>query len=95
MSYVRFGKDSDVYIFQSVYGGYDCCGCRLSESFAAKTIDHMIAHLKVHVAAGHKVPRRAFIRLRYENGETQLKSLLHTINEQQYYEMEFEDRNSA
>jgi hypothetical protein len=94
MSYVRFGQDSDVYVFHSVYGGYECCGCHLNpdRGFNSKTISGAIAHLQVHIAAGHKVPQRALIRLRYENGETQLKSMLHTINEQQYYEMEFEDR---
>lgn len=36
MSYVRFGADSDVYVYPHVGGGFECCGCRLAEKI--KTI---------------------------------------------------------
>lgn len=64
MSYCRFGKDSDVY----VYGSQDfleCCGC--AKAFRTKSYSEMINHLKEHVELhGDKVPKRAFDRLKQE-----------------------------
>jgi len=31
MSYARFGKDSDVYIYQHINGKLTCCSCKLPE----------------------------------------------------------------
>ncbi|OLC10195.1 MAG: hypothetical protein AUH39_02680 [Chloroflexi bacterium 13_1_40CM_67_9] len=72
MSYARFGPDSDVYVYASTAGGVECCRCR----FIAETQepprnnavmvdeDEMIAHLKKHRRAGHRVPNEAFEELR-------------------------------
>jgi hypothetical protein len=40
MSYARFGADSDVYVFESVEGVFECCGCRLH---ARGLAPHLIA----------------------------------------------------
>lgn len=69
MSYCRFSNKnwelygikipkSDVYVFESVYGGIECCGCRLTEG-RSPTYDKysdMIHHLQKHMEAGHAVP---------------------------------------
>jgi len=77
MSFVRFGKDSDVYVYQSCNSNlYVCCWCILKnpdcelddekwpEDFECDTREEMIEHLKEHEEAGHKVPVVAFERLR-------------------------------
>jgi len=58
----RFGDDSDVYVFYSIRGGLECCGCRLSASseFIAGDEAEMIAHLEQHKTAGHRIPPEAF-----------------------------------
>jgi hypothetical protein len=64
VSYARFGKDSDVYVFLSVEGPLECCACALEpESECFDSTDAMLAHLREHVDAGHKVPDRTFARL--------------------------------
>jgi hypothetical protein len=64
MAYCRFGRDSDVYVFD-VEGGVECCRCRLQEGrwFRAKTHPEMIEHLQAHRAAGHRVPDEALQEL--------------------------------
>ncbi len=48
---------SDVYVFEDVYGGIRCCGCRLdNEATRFDTYSEMIAHLEKHIEAGHTVP---------------------------------------
>lgn len=47
---------SDVYLYASVYGGFDCCGCKLGTPPALETADEVVAHLDAHRAAGHHVP---------------------------------------
>lgn len=65
MAIVRFGDDSDVYVY---YGaeGYVCCGCRLMRrgEFSSHNEEAMIAHLQRHQAVGHQVPEDAFVTLR-------------------------------
>jgi hypothetical protein len=56
MSYARFGGGSDVYVFASVYGHVECCGCILGEPWEHHSADAVVAHMREHVAAGHKVP---------------------------------------
>lgn len=61
MSYVRFGFDSDVYVFES-NEGYECCGCILKRDSwldgqtVVDTLQEMIEHLLIHKQAGHMVP---------------------------------------
>lgn len=70
MSYARFGYDSDVYVFGLSDGGFECCGCRLSEAtLASQRFDDrqdLLLHLQDHKAAGHKVPPYAITRLQEE-----------------------------
>ena len=35
MSYVRFGKNSDVYVYGDVGGFISCCGCKLAKEHTA------------------------------------------------------------
>lgn len=36
MSYCRFGKDSEVYLYHSINGGWECCSCRLTDKKTTK-----------------------------------------------------------
>ena len=64
MSYARFSRDSDVYVFLSVEGYLDCCGCTLNKkgedihygSFHSYTTKDMLDHLKHHRQVGDDVP---------------------------------------
>ena len=66
MSYARFGCDgSDVYVYAGSVG-IECCGCALSADEtdpAPMSHDQAIAHLRLHVAAGQRVPEFVFERL--------------------------------
>jgi hypothetical protein len=71
MSYCRFGWDgSDVYVFETGVGQYECCGCRLlftsdraDEDPTQNTPRGMVKHLRRHRRAGHVVPQYAIDRL--------------------------------
>lgn len=67
MSIVRFGYDSNVYIFEDVAGGLNCCGCSLlwetMESTLFDTAFKMIEHLGKHLDAGQKVPGYVFTQI--------------------------------
>jgi hypothetical protein len=73
MAYARFGPDSDVYVFAGgpPWAALECCDCALVSDphFWAKTTDEMIAHLRDHQAAGHKVPEDTFEGLLAERAE--------------------------
>lgn len=83
MSYARMSDDSDVYIFEHANGFIQCCGCSITEpedhewfGFAnLNTAREALAHLDEHVALGHKVPQRAFERIRekHENLDAQIE----------------------
>lgn len=72
MSYCRF-SGGDVYMFDSVHGGIECCGCRLQgfdepfPLFNSRLDAHN--HLLEHREAGHSVPQYAFDRLVLEIAE--------------------------
>ena len=55
MSYARFCYSSQVYVFADTSGGIECCGCMLLGNFHSDTAEGMAAHLREHIAAGHKV----------------------------------------
>ena len=60
MSFVRFGKNSDVYVFGSK-DALECCGCILYDgSFCCKTYSRMLDHLREHSRKGDDVPKHAF-----------------------------------
>lgn len=64
MSYSRFGwGGSDVYVFMSVGGFLECCGCILDlgsetrePSFRAESTQAMVDHLEAHKKEGDHVP---------------------------------------
>lgn len=75
MSYARFGADgSAVYVFMSVDGVLECCGCALpgpggGGSFTADGTEEMIGHLAMHVEAGQAIPAGLVSRLRADDAE--------------------------
>lgn len=57
MSYARWGADSDVYVFVSVYGGIECCGCKMGDgSPIFDTSREILDHLEEHRNKQHLVP---------------------------------------
>jgi hypothetical protein len=69
VSYARFAKDSDVYVFLNCGGYLECCACGLAggpEFFTTDTTTGMLAHLDQHEAAGDAVPESTFDRLQIE-----------------------------
>jgi len=93
VSYVRFGKDSDVYMYNSL-----CCSCRLQAKVAhgeyiwhpdveLDNAQNMLVHLYEHKKAGHKVPRYPFTRLRQEIAEDEGRSYFYVAwNRRDKYE---------
>jgi len=69
MAYCRFGRDSDVYVYEGEHG-IECCRCRLLDVafFTAAGPAGMMEHLLAHRAAGHRVPDGALRELRDEAG---------------------------
>lgn len=86
MSYARMSDSSDVYIFEHANGFIQCCGCSITEpedyeivGFAnLNTAREALAHLDEHVALGHKVPQKAFERIRkeHENLDAQIEEYI-------------------
>lgn len=56
MAYARWGKDSDVYVYMSVLGHLECCGCWFGGVRRFMSTQAMVDHLATHRAAGHTVP---------------------------------------
>lgn len=56
MSYARFSEESDVYVYASVAGGVECCGCSMGDCFVAESTDEMVEHLQQHIEKGDMVP---------------------------------------
>lgn len=66
MSYARFTKDSNVYVFMNVNGYLECCGCGLNEDadcFKADSTKEMVLHLLEHVNNGHAVEADTFAEI--------------------------------
>jgi len=65
MAICRFSPQSDVFVSLSESGQVECCACRLNKraTYATPLRQEMIAHLKEHLAAGHKVPPEAIVEL--------------------------------
>jgi hypothetical protein len=55
MAYSRFSY-ADVYVYMSVAGHLECCGCSLSDEWAYDSTRAMVDHIAEHRAAGHDVP---------------------------------------
>lgn len=70
MSYARFGYDgSDVYVYLDCGGFLRCCACALDGDENFESTDAMLAHLKLHEAAGHCVPAYVAVSLEDERAE--------------------------
>ena len=63
MSYCRFGKDSDVYMYPHVDGFIECCACNIGEPQAFDTPRQALMHLFEHLGRGDKVPEYAYAQL--------------------------------
>lgn len=68
MAYSRFSY-ADVYVFMSVYGALECCGCSLSGDWNYDSTQAMVDHLAEHRAAGHSVPAGIEDELRRDDAE--------------------------
>ena len=69
MAFARFGRDSDVYVFEDAGGGYTCERCpKVGQSFNCRTAEEMLTHLLEHRAKGDKVPEDAIAELKKEPG---------------------------
>ncbi|HID37791.1 MAG TPA: hypothetical protein EYP39_10555 [Ghiorsea sp.] len=73
MAYCRFGKDSDVYLYEDINGGWSCIWCELvsggkisAANSHLDTIEATITHLREHIKCGHKVPDKAIAELEAE-----------------------------
>lgn len=55
MAYSRFSY-CDVYVYMSVRGHLECCGCILGDQWVFDSTQAMVDHLAEHRAAGHDVP---------------------------------------
>lgn len=57
MSYSRFDNSSDVYVFMSIHGHLECCGCSVvGGTFYAYSTEQMCNHLDEHRNLGDSVP---------------------------------------
>lgn len=79
MSYCRFGPDSDVYLYRTLYGNdirWECCACSMEKPFGStisKTLKEALVHLHDHEKRGDRVPAGAINRLRREIKHDQKK----------------------
>ena len=65
MAYARFGRESDLYVYEQA-DGIVCLRCKLNESGTTITTtrSEMLRHREEHRRAGDKVPEHAFDELR-------------------------------
>ena len=70
MSYCRFSKYSDVYVYPTPDGKIVCDECILNPKWKYSNAKEMLDHLKCHIQIGHKVPRKAIEKL-----ETEIKAI--------------------
>lgn len=96
MSYCRHYKGpdeafrSDVYVFPSVDGVYECCICALQPcpgpgSCYTRTAKRMAKHLRRHQLAGHIVPQNVIDFLETANDEEELEQKPMDITKFQKY----------
>lgn len=70
MAYARYGKDSDVYVYEHVDGGYRCERCpRVGSHFHCASASEMVRHLLGHRQRGDRVPDDALNELTAENSD--------------------------
>ena len=64
MAFARFGRDSDVYVYEDTRGGFTCERCpEIGKQFRCTTSGEMVAHLLQHRARGDRVPDDAITEL--------------------------------
>jgi hypothetical protein len=65
VAFARFGRHSDVYVYEDVRGGFTCERCpTIGSSFNAKDAGEMATHLVTfHRARGDRVPDEAIAEL--------------------------------
>lgn len=66
MSYARWGLASDVYVFAHYLGYVDCCDCVLGHPGDLHSAADVVAHMREHVAAGHRVPAHLLDESEYD-----------------------------
>lgn len=69
MSYVRFGSDSDVYVFRHVGGWFSCNVVGGKSSARCESASEVVSWLDEQRSLGRRVPDRAYDRLIREMGE--------------------------
>lgn len=78
MSLARWGVDgSDIYLYDSFDGGYECCSCSLHHGVTCHLKDNKEAmrHVRRHVSRGDIVPLYTFAALK--NGKfSQLREII-------------------
>ena len=68
MAFARFGRDSDVYVYEDISGGFACERCpAVGQQFRCETAAEMVAHLFQHRVRGQKVPDDAIEQLKAES----------------------------
>jgi hypothetical protein len=65
VSILRWSADSDVYVYESVNGGFRCVGCQLDAPWDSSTTEGVYWHLMFHAEVGDKIPERAVAELAY------------------------------
>jgi len=69
MAFARFGRDSDVYVYEDMQGGFTCerCPC-IGQSYRCAKAREMVAHLiGFHRARGDRVPDETIVNLERED----------------------------
>ncbi|RYZ40014.1 MAG: hypothetical protein EOO71_17690 [Myxococcaceae bacterium] len=67
MAYARFSRDSDVYVYEDIRGGFVCERCPgVGQEFRCATAAEMATHLRQHQAKGDLVPDDAIVELESE-----------------------------
>jgi hypothetical protein len=70
VSYARFGKESDVYVYLDIDGYLCCCGCRLEDpAWPHYSTESMLLHLAEHERQGDMVPASCIEGLKSEAEE--------------------------
>ena len=69
MAFARFGRDSDVYVYEDSRGGFTCERCPVvGQQFGCPTAAQMVAHLLEHRKTGDRVPEEAIDELKNDSG---------------------------
>ena len=64
MAYARYSRDSDVYVYEDVGGGFTChCAPKGEPAFNCARPEEMVAHLREHRRRGDRVPEEAIAEL--------------------------------